>query len=105
MKLDSDKLVIEFHKDMQEKFPGITSEQAKDICYGPWKFLKEEMQNGELSEVRFKYFGTFQVYPGRVKNMLIKLKERFRFNKIDKKEYFRIKDMLDKFINNESSNK
>ena len=57
------------------------------------------MENGELSEVRFKYFGTFQVYPGRAKNLLVNLKERFRFNKVGKEEFFRIKTMLEKFIN------
>ena len=103
MKLESDKLVIEFHTKMLSRFPGITQEQAKDICYGPWKFLKEEMENGELSEVRFKYFGTFQVYPGRAINLLNNLKERFRFNKVSKDEFFRIKNMLEKFIN-ESKN-
>lgn len=104
MKLESDKLVIEFHTKMLSRFPGITQEQAKDICYGPWKFLKEEMENGELSEVRFKYFGTFQVYPGRAINLLNNLKERFRFNKVSKDEFFRIKNMLEKFINNERKN-
>ena len=57
------------------------------------------MENGELSEVRFKYFGTFQVYPGRAVNLLNNLKERFRFNKVGKEEFFRIKTMLEKFIN------
>lgn len=99
MKLLSEDLVIEFHKKMSSEFPGITQEQAKDICYGPWKFLKQEMENGELSEVRFKYFGTFQVYPGRAVNLLNNLKERFRFNKVGKEEFFRIKTMLEKFIN------
>jgi len=83
---------------MESKYPGITIEQAKDICYGPWRFLKSEMENGELSEVRFKYFGTFQVYEGRAINMLENIKERFKFNKIKKEEYFRIKNMLTKFL-------
>ena len=99
MKLESDKLVIEFYNKKSSEFPGITQEQAKDICYGPWKFLKQEMENGELSEVRFKYFGTFQVYPGRAVNLLNNLKERFRINKVGKEEFFRIKTMLEKFIN------
>ena len=99
MKLESDKLVIEFHNKMLSRFPGISVDQAKDICYGPWRFLKQEMENGELSEVRFKYFGTFQVYPGRAVNLLNNLKERFRFNKVGKEEFFRIKTMLEKFIN------
>ncbi len=105
MKKTSEELVIEFHKLNKDKFPDISVEQAKDISYGPWRFLKQQMESGDLTEVRFKYFGTFQVYPGRAKNMLNSLKERFRFNKIAKPEYFRIKDMLEKFINkDEESN-
>ena len=98
MKLEHDKLVIEFHKKMVEQYPDITLEQAKEICIGPWKFLKQEMENGELNEIRFKYFGTFQVYHGRAINMLINLKERFRFNKIKREDFYRIKEMLEKFI-------
>lgn len=102
MKRSNEELIIEFHKKMSSDFPDITIEQAKEICSGPWLFLKEEMEKGTTEEIRFKYFGTFQVYPGRAKNLLVKLKERFRFNKIDKSDYFRIKEMLEKFINGES---
>ena len=98
MKLTSEELLEDFYNKMKDVYPNITIEQAKDICYGPWKFLKQEMEYGELSEVRFKYFGTFQVYPNRAVHLLANLKERFRFNKIKKDEFFRIKDMLDKLI-------
>lgn len=97
MKLLSDDLLNEFHNKMKLEHPNINLEQAKEICYGPWKFLKEEMENGELAEVRFKYFGTFQVYSGRAKNMLISLKERI--NSITEKEYLRIETILNNFLN------
>lgn len=95
MKLLNDDLINEFYKTIGNS--DITLEQAKDICYGPWRFLKEEMENGKLSEVRFKYFGTFQVYPGRAKNMLVKLKERV--NSISTQEYLRIENILNNFLN------
>lgn len=95
MKLLNDDLINEFYKTIGNS--DITLEQAKDICYGPWRFLKEEMESGELSEVRFKYFGTFQVYPGRAKNMLVKLKERV--NSISTQEYLRIENILNNFLN------
>lgn len=103
MKLLSEDLAVEFHTKMVSRFPGITQEQAKDICYGPWNFLKQEMESGELSEVRFKYFGTFQVYPGRAKNMLIKLKERV--NSISTQEYLRIETILNNFLNKNEESK
>ena len=95
MKLLNDDLINEFYKIIGSS--DITLEQAKDICYGPWRFLKEEMESGELSEVRFKYFGTFQVYPGRAKNMLVKLKERV--NSISTQEYLRIENIINNFLN------
>jgi len=99
MRKTNDILITEFHKEKLDVYPDINLDQAKEICNAPWLFLKEEMESGELPEVRFKYFGTFQVYKGRAKNMLDNLKERFRFNKVDKKEYFRIKNILDNFLN------
>jgi len=97
-KISNEDLITEFHAKSTNSYPGITFEQGKDICMTPWKFLKEEMENGELSEVRFKYFGTFQVYCGRAEIMLSNLKERFKINKIKREEFFRIKDMLDNFL-------
>lgn len=103
MKLENDKLIAEFHKLNKDKYPDIDLEQAKEICNGPWKFIKQEMESGELPTIRLKYFGTFQVYQGRAKNMLDKLKERFRYNKVERSEFYRIKEMLEKFISNYES--
>ena len=99
MRVTNDKLILDFHKQKEEEYPNVTLDQAKEICNSPWLFLKEEMESGELPEIRFKYFGTFQVYQGRAKNMLENLKERFRFNKVAKEEYFRIKNILENFLN------
>jgi hypothetical protein len=100
MKLLNDDLINEFYKTIEDS--KITIEQAKDICYGPWRFLKEEMENGELCEIRFKYFGTFQVYPGRAKNMLQNLKQKV--NNISTKEYSRIENILTNFLNKNGKN-
>ena len=100
-KLTNDDLLKEFFKKMQDKYPDITIEQAKDICHGPWRFLKREMESGELSEVRFKYFGTFQVYKGRAKNLLLKLDKQYEDKIISEKEYLRIKTKKKKFLSNE----
>ena len=56
------------------------------------------MENGELVTIRFKYFGTFRVYKGRAENLLRRLKIQFDFQKIEPSEYFRIKIMLEKFL-------
>lgn len=103
-KLDNEELLKEFHKKMELEFPGIDIKQAKEVVDGPWKFLKVLMESGEFLVVRFKYFGTFQVYLGRAKHMLENNKERFKLNKIKKEEYYRIKNMLEKYIKDAEEN-
>lgn len=104
MRLENKELIEQFYEQEKDKYPDLTLEQFRDICFGPWRFLKQEMESGDLPEVRFKYFGTFKVYEGRAKNMLFNLKQRFQFKKIDSKQYFKLKEMLEKYlkrINNE----
>lgn len=98
MLLKNDELLYEFYHKEGHKYPELNLEQFKEIVFNPWIFLRKEMESGELETVRFKYFGTFQVYEGRAKRMLLSLKERFKFNKIETKQYFKLKDMLEKFL-------
>jgi len=98
MLLKNDELLHEFYSKNGDKYPSINLEQTKEIAFTPWIFLRKEMESGELETVRLKYFGTFQVYEGRAKRMLINLKQRFKFNKIEPKQFFHLKDMLEKFL-------
>jgi hypothetical protein len=98
MTTKNDELLHEFYAKEGHKYPDLNLEQFKEVVFTPWIFLRKEMESGELETVRFKYFGTFQVYEGRAKRMLINLKQRFKFNKIEPKQFFKLKDMLEKFI-------
>ena len=98
MILKNPELIAEFYEKEKDKYPGLTLEQFKDICQNPWRYTKREMESGELPTIRLKYFGTFQVYQGRAKNMLENLKKRFKMHKIDPKQYFKLKEMLEKFL-------
>ena len=98
MRIENQDLIEEFYNKNIDKFPGLTLEQYKEICFTPWRFLKQEIESGELPEIRFKYFGTFQVYKGRAENMLYNLKQRFKFRKIEPKQYFSLKEMLEKYL-------
>jgi hypothetical protein len=98
MKLSNNELLNEYFIETAYKYPNLTLEQIRDICYGPWKFLKQEMESGELPEIRFKYFGSFQVYRGRAELMLYNLKQRFKSNNIDHKQYFKLKEMIEKYL-------
>lgn len=104
MKLQNSELIEEFYNQEKHKYPDMTLEQFKEVCFGPWRFLKHEMESGELPEVRLKYFGTFQVYQGRAKHMLENLKKRFKFHKIDPVQYHKLKDMLEKYLHGSKSN-
>ena len=98
MILKNDDLLHEFYAKEGHKYPDLNLEQFKEIVFVPWVFLRKEMESGELDTVRLKYFGTFQVYEGRARRMLINLKQRLKFNKIGPEQYFKLKDMIDKFI-------
>lgn len=103
MNLKNKELGIEFYtKFVKEKYPELSYEEYKSIVLSPWQYLKQEMESGELSAVRFKYFGKFQVFPGRAKAMLHNLERRNKLNKVDKKQYIKLKEMLTKFLQNEN---
>lgn len=89
MKLDNQQLMEEFYNSIKEDFPGVDYEQLKEVCFGPWRFLKQEMESGLLPTIRFKYFGTFQVYPGRAKNILYNLKKKFEEGRISEEVYLK----------------
>ena len=97
--LKNPELLEEFFEENKYDYPDITQEQMKEIVFGPWRFLKKDMENGELGTVRFKYFGTFQVYEGRARNMLKQIKRKFEEQRLDHKIYFRVKEMLETYIN------
>ena len=99
MLLKNDELIKEFYNIEKNKYPGVTLKQFKEICLSPWAFLKEQMGSGELPKVRFKYFGVFQVYEGRAKQMLDIIEEKFKSNDMDSKQYNKLKLMLKKYLN------
>lgn len=99
MVIKNEELLYEFYAQEGHKYPDLNLEQFKEIVFTPWMFLRKEMESGELETVRLKYFGTFQVYEGRAKRMLINLKKRFINNNIESIQYHKLKNMLDRFLN------
>lgn len=98
-RIDSRDLITEFHERIKEEYPDVTYEQVREICYAPFVFTRKQMESGECMTVRLKYFGTFKVYPGRAKGLLVSLKNKFDKNLIEPSEYFRIKAMIEKYLN------
>ena len=99
MKLTNSDLVKEFYDRIEGQYPELTEEQVRDIVFAPWRFLKSEMETGDLPEIRIKYFGTFQVYKGRAVNMLRNLEKRFKFHKVDTLQYQKLTTMLNRYLN------
>lgn len=98
MKIEAKDLIEEFYEKEKENYPDLSLDQFKDVCYGPWRFLKREMENGELNAVRLKYFGVFQVHKGRAKWMSTAIEERRDKNIITEDKYQQLKVMLTKFL-------
>lgn len=98
MKLTTPELIEQYFYTIAEEYPELTMEECKEICHSPWKYLKVQIESGDLPEVRLKYFGTFQVYEGRARNMLFNLKERFRAKNVEPKQYFKLKTMIENYL-------
>lgn len=98
MKLSNEELYNEFYETLPEELQGIPFEEVKLAASTQYKFLKNEMENGNFEPVRLKYLGVFQVMPNRAKFMLANLKEKFEKHEIRPEKYFKIKKQLEDFI-------
>jgi hypothetical protein len=104
-RLDSKIAIEQYYDKVKHLYPHITFEQFKESCKGQFEYTAKQMASGELPVIRLKYFGTFLVYPKKAEASLRRINERFRFGKIDKNYYFRMREMLQNFLNrNESKN-
>lgn len=101
MKLSSQELVEEFYESIKEEYPDLTFEQVKDVCYGPWRYLRTEMEAGHLPVVRFKYFGKFLVNEGTAKGKLRELEEDYKAGKFTDERYIELKTMLVNYLKDE----
>ena len=103
MKLENQDLLNEFFEKERASFPQVNYDQVKDIVSGPWNHLKKTMIDGELEEMRIKYFGNFIVYPKKAESSLAKLEVKYKEGVIVEKDYIRIKTMINKFLDESKS--
>lgn len=96
--LTSVELVEEFYEEIKKDYPDLSLDQITEICYSPWFFLKNEMENGLLPEIRFKYFGVFKVQPTRAKFMLHQAEKSFLKGNIDERRIKYLREMINNFI-------
>lgn len=98
MKLENLDLLNEFFEKERASFPQVSYDQVRDIVPGPWNHLKKTMIDGELEEMRVKYFGNFIVYPKKAESALARLEVRFKEGTVNEKEYNRIKIMIKRYL-------
>lgn len=102
MKLDNQQLMSEFFEIIREEYPDLDYEQLKDVCFGPWRFLKDVMESGSLEPVRLKYFGVFQVHKGRANFLSYRLDKQLEENKLSQEQYDKHKTMINNFLNKDN---
>ena len=98
MRLRNQELMEEFYNRNLSQFPGLTLEQFTAICHTQFQFLRQCIEQDEITEVRLKYLGSFQVFPGRAKNYLYNLKDRLKFHKIEPQQYKRLSTMIENYL-------
>ena len=58
--------VEEYYETVKDRY-NIPLDHFKIICTSPFKFLRNVISTGVLKNIRFQYFGNFEVCSSRVK--------------------------------------
>lgn len=90
-------LIEEFYEENKHIYPDLSISEFRLICNSPFKFTKEVINRGTLRNIRFQYFGVFEVMPSRVKYSLKTLEENFKTNKISEERYNKRKEILERY--------
>lgn len=98
MQSPTDKLMKEYYEREKDNYPNITFKQFKEICYAPWKYVRQEMASGDLPEIRLKYIGVFRVHIGRAKFMRDHNVKKYNEGSIPEDKYKGYQSMLNKFL-------
>ena len=86
--MDFDQLVEEYLKENEET---INKEELLEITKLFYGFVRQEIESGNLNQVRIKYFGSFRPMLGKLKHLRQNInwdkfndKEKERYNKLFK---------------------
>ena len=90
-------LIEEFYEENKHIYPDLSINEFRLICNSPFKFTKEVINRGTLKNIRFQYFGVFEVMPSRVKYSLKTLEENFKSKKITEERYNKRKEILQNY--------
>ena len=90
-------LIEEFYEEVKHIYPDLSINEFRLICNSPFKFTKEVINRGTLRNIRFQYFGVFEVMPSRVKYSLKTLEENYKSKKITEDRYNKRKEILEAY--------
>ncbi len=90
-------LIEEFYEENKHTYPDLSISEFRLICNSPFSFVKQVINRGVLKNIRFQYFGVFEVMPSRVKYSLKTLEENFKNNKISEDRYLKRKTILERY--------
>ena len=92
-------LIEEFYEETKHLYPNLSISEYRIICNSPFSFAKQIINRGTLKDIRFQYFGVFEVMPSRVKYSLKTLEDNFKKNKITEERYNKRKEILEAYGN------
>jgi len=90
-----------FIEKKQYEFPEYTEEQLRKVCESLFVLTKNKIEEGNLEEIRLKYFGTFKVFNGTVKTLTKKIENGTKLQ--DNKEHYL--KMIDKYLKDDKKRK
>lgn len=98
MKLTSHEIIVEYYSKVKDDYPGMTLEHFEKICHAPFELVKSEMNKGNCTAIRLVYFGTFFVYPKRAEQLLRKLEEEVKKDKIRPETFIKKKEIIENYL-------
>ena len=94
-KLTAKEVVKRFYDEVcKEKYPGLTLQQIRDICYNPFKVLRVAIWQEWLPTFRFKALGLFRPNIWSILNLLGKIDLLLKEEKITQERYDYLKRVL-----------
>ena len=90
-------LIGEFYEETKHLYPNLSINEYRIICNSPFSFVKQVINRGTLRNIRFQYFGVFEVMHSRVKYSLKTLEENFKAKKITEDMYNKRKEILEAY--------
>lgn len=108
MKILSKDLISEFYLKNKDKefMKGLNLIEVKAIIESCWGYVKDCIEDSEnFYRVRIKYFGTFLVYPKRIRELYKKLDGKLEKNLITKERYEKQSKKLKEYLDGLQKNK